>query len=105
MAKVDRKYRFYELESCPGTFEIRSWSTGGKHFVDIWAYEGNGSCGCKDFNTRCLPNWKKNGHQVVDYGTTARPSPKRTHCKHLKLIKWKWCNKICAEMYRQHRLK
>jgi hypothetical protein len=104
MPKSKRTYRYRELHSCAGTFEIESWSTKDKYFVDIWDKEGNGSCSCKDFNTRCLPNWKDNGHQIVDYGTTGRPNPKRTQCRHLKFLCWANANKVRAECYKLHRM-
>jgi hypothetical protein len=103
MPKSKKTYRYRRLQSCEFLFEIESWSSGGKYDVDLIAYEGNGGCSCKDFNTRCVPNWKENGHQIVDYGTTGRPNKKRTQCRHLKFLCWKEANLWRHELWKQHR--
>jgi hypothetical protein len=60
-------------------FTSPSLSGGRPYVIDLAAYQGNGSCSCPDFLTRCKPTWDKS-KVVVEY---SEKNPLRTRCKHL----------------------
>lgn len=43
--------------------------------------KGKWSCGCSDYMTRCVPNYKSQ-KQNIPYG-----NPNRTECKHIDAVK------------------
>jgi hypothetical protein len=64
-------------------FEVESWTNPQlHHVVDLLYLDGNSGCDCRDFLTRCEPNYKKNGGKIVEYGYPGHPDPERTRCRH-----------------------
>lgn len=72
------------------------------HLVDLLENNGNGECDCRDFITRCNPNWKRLKH-TVEYGWPGHPNPDRTICKHIHVARKKFTQEILKELSRQHR--
>lgn len=44
-----------------------------EYYVDLSAYQGNGFCGCKDFEVNCMPDLEKGFRGVTQY-----------RCKHIR---------------------
>jgi hypothetical protein len=95
--------RVIERNGEPGVFRVLSAQK--EYTADIFELRGNGICNCKDFQTRCWKNWNDNGRKTVDYGSTAKPNPKRTICKHIKLIRLQWTEDLLLKCWSQYRQK
>ena len=91
---MSKKTGTFKVEADPhafGVYHCESWSDPeNPYLVDLFNLEGNGTCTCTDFQTRCWRNWKDNGHKYVDYGTRSSPNKDRTVCKHIKVSEIKW---------------
>ena len=71
-----------EFTGDKGCYFVDSTDSTTRHKVDILALRGkdmrcNGQCSCRDFETRCSPEWTKSG-TIVE-----RDEPNYTRCKHI----------------------
>lgn len=84
-------------------YQVESWQASKyPHVVDLMENNGNGSCDCKDFLTRCEPNYKEE-RKIVEYGFPGNPNPKRTRCKHIHVAVKKFANDTLKEISKQQR--
>ena len=74
-----------EFTGDKGCYFVDSTDSTTRHKVDILALRGkdmrcNGQCSCRDFETRCSPEWTKSGIIVE------RDEPNYTRCKHIVAV-------------------
>ena len=87
----------------PLRYHVESWqSSKYPHLVDLMENNGNGSCDCKDFLTRCEPNYKEQ-KKIVEYGHPGNPYPNRTRCKHIHVAVRKFANDTLRGISKQQR--
>lgn len=59
----------------PGRYLVESSRPGLELLVDMGEYDGNGWCGCEDFEFRCQPKLER-GHNAPD----------QTRCRHIRAV-------------------
>lgn len=63
------------------TFHVSSESKEEEFYtIDMAEHEGNGVCTCRDFATRCEPEFRQAQH-IREYG-----QHNRTRCKHINAV-------------------
>jgi len=81
-----------------GVYRCESWGNSRHpHTVNLHANKGNGFCTCEDFEAVCAPNLRKNGGEIVDYGSSFKPKKGRTYCRHIKYSRFLWANEKLRE--------
>ena len=80
-----------------GCYHVDSTDSTEKYLVDILELKGadlrcNGKCSCRDFETRCSPEWNKNG-LIVE-----RELPNYTRCKHITAVIYAIGNRYADHM-------
>lgn len=90
------KKRTVRVQEIPGEalcYWVESWERPEyQHKVDLTENGGNGACDCKDFCTRCEPNFLKAEGKWTEYGYPGNPDPDRTMCKHIFVARKKFLN-------------
>ncbi len=86
-----------EFTGDKGCYFVDSTDNTTRHKVDILALRGkdmrcNGQCSCRDFETRCSPEWAKSG-TIVE-----RDEPNYTRCKHITAVIYAIGNRYADHM-------
>jgi len=101
-------------------YQVESWGQRTEpHIVDLLAFDGVGACSCKDWETTCYRNMKrqlgyrddfkisyedmaKMAHKlkIIWYGTTKDKNPARIICKHNQLARMSSSNYLTREVAR-----
>jgi hypothetical protein len=80
-----------EIQGEPLRYRVESWQDPRLyHVADLSENGGNGECDCRDFTTRCFPNFKANGGKWIHYGAPGQPDPLRTQCRHIYCARIKY---------------
>lgn len=105
MTKKALKKRTVKVQEIPGeplAYWVESWAQPEfQHKVDLTENGGNGFCDCKDFCTRCQPNFDNNGGRWVEYGYPGHPDPERTQCRHIFVARKKFLNTTLRQIAEQ----
>ena len=86
-----------EFTGDKGRYHVSSTDSTTEHLVDILELRGkdmrcNGKCSCRDFETRCSPEWAKTGIIVE------RDMPNYTCCKHITAVIYAIGNRYADHM-------
>lgn len=100
MPKAKETIKVEPIHGEPLRYRVESWGQPQfPHVVDLMEYDGNGCCDCKDFTTRCFPNWKLHA-KPIEYGHPSEPNPNRTRCRHIDVAVRKFANDTLKEISR-----
>jgi hypothetical protein len=84
------------VEGEPFRYWVESSDGGVPHLVDLFELSGNGECSCRDFEIRCLTNYRKNEGHTVDYGEI-----NRTRCKHITTARLFLADQVIQEAHNE----
>ncbi len=104
MSTATKTIKVRPLDTEIGVFQVQSSETPQKpHTVDLLAHDGQGSCACADWSTRCRPNQKRAPNAFIPYGSAGRPNPDRHACKHVHVARTYFLREMLQGLARQHR--
>jgi hypothetical protein len=104
MSKANGTMKVQHVPGEMGVFRVESWDRPDTpHTVDLLDHQGQGSCTCTDWSTRCRPNQKKYPFAFVEYGPLKSPNPNRHACRHVTIARKYFLREILQGLAREHR--